>query len=421
MSESALSPAWKRRSLLSLADYHNGAAFNPSHWGEEGLPIIRIEQINNPSAPTDFYKGPLAPQNAVTTGDLIFSWSATLKAVIWRNGDGVLNQHLFKVVPKNGTDKAFLKYVLEQNMENISSGSQGSTMKHITRGELQRYHVEVPKQEAEQRRIAEILSTLDEAIEQTEALLAKHQEIKAGLMHDLFTRGVTSDGHLRPTRDQAPDLYKESPLGWIPKEWEVVSIADAFEIQLGKMLNKLAKTGKCTAPYLGNRAVQWDFVDCMAIEEMDFTPTERQKFSLERGDLLVCEGGDVGRTAMWRGEIGGCYYQKAIHRLRPKSERALPAFMLRFMRYARESGYFREFTSQSSIAHLTQEKLGVMPMLLPKSEEQNRIAERFDAYDELIQNEQTKLTKLRQQKHSLMCDLLTGKVCVRIHGQENTI
>lgn len=72
-----------------------------------------------------------------------------------------------------------------------------------------------------QRRIAEILSTLDEAIEQTEALIAKHQQIKVGLMHDLFTRGVTPDGQLLPTCKQAPDLYKESPLGWVPKEWGV--------------------------------------------------------------------------------------------------------------------------------------------------------------------------------------------------------
>lgn len=267
---------------------------------------------------------------------------------------------------------------------------------------------------AQQRRIAEILSTLDAAIEQTEALIAKHQQIKAGLMHDLFTRGVTPGGHLRPTREQAPDLYKESPLGWIPKEWEIVFIADAFEIQLGKMLNKLAKSGKWTAPYLGNRSVQWDFVDCAAIEEMDFTPAERQKFSLEHGDLLVCEGGDVGRTAMWRGGIEGCFYQKAIHRLRPKSVNVVPAFMLRFMRFAKEHGYFREFTSQSSIAHLTQEKLGTMPMLMPKPAEQKRIAERFDIHDGLIQIEQAKLIKFRKQKHGLMHDLLTGTVRVKI-------
>jgi type I restriction enzyme S subunit len=262
----------------------------------------------------------------------------------------------------------------------------------------------------QQRRIAEILSTLDEAIEQTEALIAKMQQVKAGLMHDLFTRGVTPDGRLRPTREQAPELYKESPLGWIPKEWEVALISEAFDIQLGKMLNKLAKTGKGSAPYLGNRAVQWDFVDCTEIEVMDFTASERLKFSLNPGDLLVCEGGDVGRTAIWRGEMEGCFYQKAIHRLRPKSGAALPAFMLRFMRFAKKNGYFREFTSQSSIAHLTQEKLGAIPMLLPKLEEQVKIADRFDAIDDRIQGELLLLANSRQQKSGLMHDLLTGHV-----------
>ena len=266
----------------------------------------------------------------------------------------------------------------------------------------------------QQRRIAEVLSTVDEAIEQAEALIAKYQQIKAGLMHDLFTRGITPDGHLRPARTQAPQLYKDSPLGWIPKEWEVVRIADAFDIQLGKMLNKFAKTGKLSAPYLGNRAVQWDFVDISAVEVMDFDSYERQKFSLLPGDLLICEGGEVGRTAMWRGEIDGCYYQKAIHRLRPKSASTLPAFMLRFMRFARDNGSFREFTSQSSIAHLTQEKLGSIGMLLPSLDEQRNIAERLDALDGFIQTEKAKLAKLRQQKHGLMQDLLTGRVRVRV-------
>lgn len=229
---------------------------------------------------------------------------------------------------------------------------------------------------------------------------------------EVDTRGVTADGKLRPPREQAPELYQETPIGWIPKGWDAPRIGDIFDIQLGKMLNKLAKTGKGIAPYLGNRAVQWDFIDSSAIEEMDFSFSEREKFSLVPGDLLVCEGGDVGRTAMWRGELKGCYFQKAIHRLRPKSDRALSAFMLRFMRFAKEVGYFREFTSQSSIAHLTQEKLGAIPMVLPKSDEQKWIAERFDAIDKLIQSEQSNLYKLGQQKLGLMSDLLTGNVRV---------
>lgn len=299
--------------------------------------------------------------------------------------------------------------------------STGSTVLGIQRARLARVEVDILPI-PQQRQIAEILSTVDEAIEQAEALIVKYQQVKAGLMHDLFTRGLSPEASakgdgtwtLRPTRAQAPQLYKESPLGWIPKEWEVIRIADAFEIQLGKMLNKFAKTGKLSASYLGNRAVQWDFVDISAIEVMDFNAYERQKFSLLPGDLLVCEGGDVGRTAMWRGEMDGCYYQKAIHRLRPKSADALPAFMLRFMRFARDNGFFREFTSQSSIAHLTQEKLGSIGTLLPSLDEQKRIADRLDSLDGVIQTEQSKLAKLCHQKQGLMQDLLTGRVRVNV-------
>ena len=420
MSEAVYPNDWQERRLTGLANYHNGLAFKPADWSEDGVRIIRIEQLNNPEGDYDHFNGFFPDANAINDGDLIFSWSATLKVSIWRYGKAVLNQHLFKVVPKSGFDKSYLYFLLDFHMDALSAGSHGSTMKHIKRGELEKYSVRLPSQR-EQEKIAEVLATIDSAIEKTEALIAKYQQIKAGLMHDLFTCGVTADGKLRPPREQAPELYQETKIGWVPKEWGAPRIGDIFDIQLGKMLNKLAKTGKWMTPYLGNRAVQWDFVDCSAIEEMDFSPTEREKYSLIPGDLLVCEGGDVGRTAMWRGELEVCYFQKAIHRLRPKSNRALSTFMLRYMRFAKESGYFREFTSQSSIAHLTQEKLGAIPMLLPKPDEQYLIAERFDAIDRLIQNEQSNLSKLHQKKLGLMHDLLTGKVRAKIHGQENTI
>lgn len=82
----------------------------------------------------------------------------------------------------------------------------------------------------EQQRIADILSTIDEAIEQTEALIAKTQQIKAGLIEDLFTRGVSPDGQLRPPYEEAPVIYKESPLGWIPKEWNVLAAREVCSL-----------------------------------------------------------------------------------------------------------------------------------------------------------------------------------------------
>ena len=311
-------------------------------------------------------------------------------------------------------ETSFLFRRIQQHLQRIDyAGFEGSGLRHLRKDYVKKLKINVPSPDI-QMRIVAILDSCDLAIKKTEALIAKYQQIKAGMMHGLFTRGVTADGKLRPPREQAPDLYQETPIGWIPKGWDVPRIGDIFDIQLGKMLNKLAKTGKGMAPYLGNRAVQWDFIDSSAIEEMDFSPSEREKFSLMPGDLLVCEGGDVGRTAMWRGELDGCYFQKAIHRLRPKSDRAFPAFMLRFMRFAKENGYFREFTSQSSIAHLTQEKLSAISMFLPKPDEQNWISERFNAIDKMIQNEQSNLYKLHQQKQGLMHDLLTGRVRVQV-------
>ena len=93
-----LPTSWRSDVLINLADYHNGAAFNSKHWARDGLPIIRIEQINNPDAETDKYSGRVLPSNFIDTGDLIFSWSATLKVVKWNAGPAVLNQHLYKVV-----------------------------------------------------------------------------------------------------------------------------------------------------------------------------------------------------------------------------------------------------------------------------------------------------------------------------------
>ena len=353
------------------------------------------------------------PLRTARAGSTLISVRAPVGAMNCADQDYCIGRGLAAVLAKPGyTDNIFLLHAIEENLSFLHRRSQGSTFLAIGTADLSMMPVAAPPL-AQQQRIAEILATVDEAIEQTEALIAKTQQIKAGLMHDLFNRGVTKDGQLRPPREEAPYLYKESPLGWIPKEWEFDSIGSQFSIQLGKMLNKLAKTGRFSAPYVGNRAIQWDKVDLAGLEEMDFTPSEREKFRLQPGDLLVCEGGEVGRTAMWRGEIDECYYQKALHRLRPLTSRILNEYMLRFMRFACDSGMFRVFTSQSSIAHLTQEKLSTIRVLLPRIQEQEQIANLIETVDGDIETEQTSLSKQLKIKQGLMHDLLTGRVRVK--------
>ena len=131
-----------------------------------------------------------------------------------------------------------------------------------------------------QQRIAEILSTVDEAIEQTGSLIEKIQQIKAGLMHDLFTRGVTADGWLRPRREEAPQLYKESSLGWIPREWNC------------ELLDNLADRGSGHTPNRNiasywNGGVKWvSLADSYRLDQLYIDDTEHENQSSRNSKLL---------------------------------------------------------------------------------------------------------------------------------------
>ena len=171
----------------------------------------------------------------------------------------------------------------------------------------------------EQRAIAAVLDSIDDAIERTEAVITATERLRDALLHELLTRGVPG-WHTQ---------WKDVPgIGTIPADWEVVRLGEIYEVQLGKMLSPKARQGKNPRPYLTNRNVRWGKFDLSDLPTMDFDRREIEKFQLRPGDLLVCEGGDTGRAAVWLGEIADCYYQKALHRLRPIDENAISEFML---------------------------------------------------------------------------------------------
>jgi len=146
-------------------------------------------------------------------------------------------------------------------------------------------------------------------------------------------------------------------LGGLPAHWVVAPLYARYEVQLGKMLSQEAVKGAFPAPYLRNTNIQWDNVDLREVFEMDFDPGERRKFLLRSGDVLVCEGGEVGRTAIWRGELDECYFQKAVHRVRPLRTMDEPRFLFYLLYTAAHRGVFVAEGNQSTIVHLTAEKL----------------------------------------------------------------
>jgi type I restriction enzyme, S subunit len=254
----------------------------------------------------------------------------------------------------------------------------------------------------EQRKIAAILSSVDEVIEKTEAVIEQIGAVRNALRKELLTRGVPG----RHTR------FKRTHIGEVPVDWEIARIGSLFDIQLGKMLNAAAKHGPEEYPYLANRNVQWGRLDLRGLKTMFFSSKEREKYQLLPGDLLVCEGGEVGRTAIWRGELANCFFQKAIHRLRPRSDRIDSQFMLHFMRHAADMRLFVHLTGKSSIAHLTKEKLEIAQFAVPSIAEQRVIATALDAVDRAAVAEVEYFNSLRESKSALMSVLLTGEIRV---------
>lgn len=383
---------------------------------ERGLPFLQgCAEFGATHPDTNIYCAP--PLRVAKSGSVLISVRAPVGTMNYADQDYCVGRGLGAFKAKPGlANTIFLKHAVELNSGYLHRRSQGSTFAAVSTTDVR--SVPVPAFSPQiQGRIASILSCIDTAIEKTEALIAKHQQIKAGLIHDLFTRGVLPNGQLRPPRSEAPELYQETAMGWIPLDWALSRIGHAFDIQLGKMLNQAARGGGSSFPYLGNRSVQWNKVEVSALEEMDFSPTEREKFSLLPDDLLVCEGGEVGRTAIWANQLDNCYYQKAIHRLRAKGSLVHPRYMLHFMWRAKTAGLFENFTSQTSIAHLTQEKLAQIPMAVPVPDEQRRVFERLDAVDRLIERDEAVRLALQKQKLGLMQDLLTGRVPVPVPAE----
>ena len=201
--------------------------------------------------------------------------------------------------------------------------------------------------------------------------------------------------------------YKQTEVGVIPEDWGVSKVGTEFEIRLGKMLDAEKNTG-VPKPYLGNRAVQWNRIDISDLQTMAMSRSDLERFRLRFGDLLVCEGGEVGRAAIWEAPIGECYYQKALHRLRPLHS-FNPRLMVELLRYWTDHGMLADFVSQTSIAHLTREKFIEAPIPVPPPAEQQAIATALSDVDALI----TSLDKLIAKKHYIkqatMQQLLTGK------------
>jgi type I restriction enzyme S subunit len=177
--------------------------------------------------------------------------------------------------------------------------------------------------------------------------------------------------------------------------------------RLGKMLDEKRAGDRQRFLYLGNADVQWDKLRTHDVRSVPLTASERQALSLAVGDVLICEGGEIGRAAVVMDELPDVYYQKAIHRVRC-GPALRPRFLMHFMRFAAITGYLNDYTTSTTIAHLTGEKLRLLPVPTPSVAEQDRAIELLDAASDLARAGRTVIDRARSLRSALCHDLLVG-------------
>lgn len=190
--------------------------------------------------------------------------------------------------------------------------------------------------------------------------------------------------------------------------WPMMKVKDIFEVQLGKMLNKKAKEGELFS-YLANFNVRWGAFNLSRLNKMAFSEKEKEKFSLFPGDLLMCEGGEIGRCAIWKGSNKPIYYQKALHRLRPIDGIIISTFFYYYMQYIASKGELPKLVGETSIAHLTREKLLSLKVPCPEIAIQDSIVDLLSIWDVAIEKIEKLIAAKEKQFSHLRSRLLNSE------------
>ena len=199
-----------------------------------------------------------------------------------------------------------------------------------------------------------------------------------------------------------------SELGVIPVNWQVKRFDSLFTVQQGKQVSKSTRIGGNQRIFLRTKNVFWGRLDLTNLDAMHFTEAEEKRLSLEPGDLLICEGGDIGRTAIWQGELARCYYQNHIHRARLRDESGDSRFVLYWLWYAFEvaSIYFGR-GNVTTIPNLSQSKLCELPLPLPPLPEQRKIADVLGLVQRAIEQQERLIQLTTELKKTLMHKIFT--------------
>ena len=377
--------------LGDLCDVLNGYAFRREQYVNAGVRIIRIANVQKgyieDSAPV-FY--PLnnseCKKYTLNEGDLLLSLTGNVGRVALLQKKflpAALNQRVacLRIKDESILSKSFLFNFLNSDyFENkCIESAKGVAQKNMSTEWLKEY--EIPFFSIEmQRKISKELDEISNLISLRKQQLSKLDELVKSRFVEMFGDVITNS-----------------------KSWKQYIFSEIATSRLGKMLDAKQQTGESSFPYLANFNVQWFRFDLTSLNQMDFDVEDRVEFELKEGDLIVCEGGEIGRCAVWHNEMQPCYFQKALHRVRCNTEVINPNYMAWWFKYnCDHNGFAAIEGAKATIAHLPGAKLKLLRVTTPPIELQNEFAAFIEQVDKSKFEIQKSLEKLETLKKALM-------------------
>ncbi len=423
---------WRRVKLGDFSEIVKGITYKSSDYSEsgEGAIFINLKCILKKGGfnkdGLKYYKGPIKESQILRKGDIIIAI-----VDLTRDGDIIgyplrvpdfdnnkvvtMSMDVVKIEPNEQIDKNFLYYrlCLDDVHNYIFSISAGSTVLHLDLNWLPQLEFSVPLSLPEQRKIAEILETVDNAIEKTERIIEKYKRIKQGLMQELLTKGIDENGQIR---NEETHRFKDSPLGRIPEEWDVVELNNkkaTIIITDGSHYSprpvKDSKYYIVNIENIINGRIKLNM--CKKISKEDYKNLVANGCKPENNDVLFTKDGTIGISLVFKLNNENIVLLSSIAILRPS-----PKLDSYFLKYCLESNHIKKqldiLTGGSALKRVVLRDIKNFQIPLPPPPEQKRIASILSQVDETIEKEQGYKEKLEEIKRGLMEDLLTGKVRV---------
>ena len=388
--------------IVDIAEQIRGVSYNPEDVfdtaQENTVPLLRANNIQDTGLNYDdlvyVQKSKVSPKQLLRQGDILVCASSGSRHLVGKAGHVYNDFGTFgafckvlrpnaQLVNSNYFAHYFQSPLYRRTIANLAAGANINNIKNEHLNELQ---IKLPCLQ-EQNIIARVLDKTNAIIGKRRAPLSCLNELAKSRFIEMFGDVSCND-----------------------KGWKIAKMSEISTSRLGKMLDAKKQTGQCSFPYLANINVRWFGFDFSSLRQMDFNEADQQEFSLLKGDLLVCEGGEVGRCAVWDNEISPCFYQKALHRIRCDFKKILPEYLAWWFKCNCDKEAFENVAgAKATIAHLPGVKLKNLNVATPP------ISLQQDFVTFLRELDKSKFSVSRQQKMIDSCQRgiilhLTGRL-----------